>query len=67
MATFSYIAQREEAIIELLEALKIEVKANSDTNTVNPENYDVWGTTMVNAKCLVIELEKHVNASRRYR
>lgn len=65
MATFSYIAQREEAIIELLEALNLEIKANNDTNTVNPENYDVWGTTMVNAKCLIIELEKHVGKSNR--
>lgn len=65
MATFGYIVERENAIIELLEALKIEVKANPDTGTVNPENYDVWGTTMVNAKCLVIELEKYVSKSKR--
>jgi len=60
MATSNYLWPREQSIIELVEALEIEVNQNPDTKTVNPENYDSWGTIAVNAEVLVNKIKKHL-------
>lgn len=51
MATFSYLLLREQSIIELIEAFKLEVAAN-DGKGVNPENYAVWYSIMENMALL---------------
>jgi hypothetical protein len=58
IATFSYIADRESAILQLIEAVKIERAKNTDTNKVNKENYEIWYSVKENAEILLNELKQ---------
>jgi len=63
MATQSYLYPREQAIIELIEAIKLEVAYNSPNYEVNKENFDIWYSIKENAELLLNECNKYLYGS----
>lgn len=56
MASQSYLLVREHSIIELIEAIKIEVR-QQDNFKVNPDNLDFWISIKENADLLSNEIK----------
>ena len=59
MASQSYLIVREHSIIELIEAIKIEVRQEGFYNA-NPDNYSIWRSIKENAELLVSEIKAYV-------
>lgn len=72
MANQAYIWECEERIVEATKVVKsigeaAAIELASNNGKLNAENMDHWGTLLVNAECLWLDLSTVIESLKQYR